>query len=335
MPSAATTAVIASLRKHAWRPLAFTAGFVAILSVLYGAGYSHYESPQARADRKALKRMARGGTAVAFGSSHGFSILLEEAGLDGVNLSHGGQDALEMAHLARIVKRAAPRLRTVLFTISYFSFSLDNATDEERSGRRLEMYATFPSLDFIPGDGSTWLKGVLAPIVTRDHWQSMLVPGAPARDIYPPGIDSERNRRRDSVVSSERVLAAHAKKRCESYIRLMRDSESRHPRLHQDAFAALRDVSLELETAGVRTVLVTPPYFPTYDACFDPKRKERARRLAKRIADETGAEYFDASTEAELTARELFSNSDHVNLAGKTAFSRWLKRRLGGATGPG
>jgi hypothetical protein len=137
------------------------------------------------------------------------------------------------------------------------------------------------------------------------------------------------------VVASEGALAAHAKVRCRAYGALMRNAESRHPNLDDHAFDALRDVSRELEAAGLRVVLVTPPYFASYEARFDPKRKAQARRLAQRIANETGAEYFDASTEPELTKAGLFSDSDHVNLAGKTAFSRWLQRRLHGAPEPG
>jgi hypothetical protein len=80
----------------------------------------------------------------------------------------------------------------------------------------------------------------------------------------------------------------------------------------------------------VRVVLVMPPYAEAYDDCFDSKRQRTSRRLAARIASETAAEYVDAGAEDDFTkAPEYFANSDHLNRAGKVAFSRWLGLRLG------
>jgi hypothetical protein len=321
-------------RRHRcwWRPVAFTTGLVVIFGLLYAAGYSRYESPQVKADREALARMATG-NGVVFGSSHGFNILPEKAGLDGVNLAHGGQDVFEMVYMARAVKRAAPNLETVLFTISYFTFSLDNAIvkpggAQPRLGRRLVMYAAFPSFDFVPGDASAWVKGLLSPVVTRDHWKSILWWDG-SRPAFPSASDLPPNPKRDRRVANASFIVTHATNRCKSYAKAMRNAEAFHSGLHEDAFETLRDVSQDLEDAGVRVVLVTPPYFETYNACFDAKRQALARRLATRVAKETGAEYIDASKHPEFsTTLEYFSNSDHMNRTGKVAFSRWLEQRL-------
>ena len=92
---------------------------------------------------------------------------------------------------------------------------------------------------------------------------------------------------------------------------------------------ALRDVSRDLERSGVRVVLVTVPYYETYNECFDERRQRLTRRLAKRVAAETGAEYIDAGEHPDFTrTREYFRNSDHMNRDGKIAFSRWLGQEL-------
>jgi hypothetical protein len=314
------------------RPLAFTAGLALIFCALYVIGYKRYESYQIRSDRKNLARMATG-NGVVFGSSHGFNLLPEEVGFEGVNLSHGGQDLFEMVYMARAVKRAAPELETVIFTLSYFAFALDNAAylskgTQSRIGRRIVMYASFPSFGFVPGDATSWVKGNLSPVVTRDHWKSVLWPTG-SREATPKGSDLPPDPKSDRGSASLSSLESHARRRCKQYSRLMRNMAKNHEGLDDDAFEALRDVSRDLEKAGVRVVLVTSPYYETYNACFDAKRQALTRRLARRVARETGAEYIDASNEPGFTrTREYFRNSDHMNRDGKIEFSRWLGQQL-------
>jgi hypothetical protein len=317
-----------------WRPLVFLAGLGVLVGILYAIGYSTYESPVRRSDKKHLDRMATQ-SAVVFGSSHAFAILPDKMGLEGVNLAHGGQDVFEMAFMARAVKRDARNLKAVIFVVSYFTFAFDNASylqnrTQTRIGRRISMYSTFSSYGFIPGDSSAYVKGVLWPLVTRDHWMSIFLPGASRRNALPETGDLPPNPKRDRHVSSARAIEAHAKRRCQNYSALMRNMTSNRPGLEADAFEVLRDVSRELEDSGVRVVLVMPPYADAYDDCFDAKRQRTSRRLAARIASETGAEYVDAGAEDDFTkAPGYFANSDHLNRDGKVAFSRWLGRRLG------
>jgi hypothetical protein len=307
-----------------------------IVGVLYVIGQGPYESPQVRSDRKNLEHMATGNTAV-FGSSHGFSVMPDKMDLDGVNLSHGGQDVFEMVYMARAVKRAAPNLKTVIFTISYFTFVFDNAAyatkgKQTRIGRRLVMYTAFPSLDYIPGDATSYVKGLLAPVVTRDHWRLVIWPGGSRKDALPDASDLPPSPRRDDGVANASALASYAKRRCKQYASLMRNMTSHHPHIEADTYATLKKASQELEGDGVRVVLVTPPYSDAYNACFDTKRQTLTRKLARRIASETGAEYVDAGKLPEFaSSREYFRNSDHLNNAGKVEFSRWLGRKLGTA----
>jgi hypothetical protein len=317
----------------AYPALAFGVGFASIVCALYALGHSRYESPQVRSDRKNLARMQTG-TGVVFGSSHGFNLLPEELGFEGANLSHGGQDAFEMIYMARAVKRSAPRLEIAIFTLSYFTFAFDNAAyvqrgTQSRVGRRIGMYSAFPSLGFVPGDGSSYVKGLLYPVVTRDHWKSLLWPDESDRAVYTKASDLPPNPKTDKHVASERELATHARRRCSQYRKLTRNMTSNHEDLDNDVYVALRDVSRELEGAGIRVVLLTPAYFDTYNACFNARQQASMRRLAKRLANQTGAEYIDAGRAPEFASkREFFRNSDHMNGAGKVEFSRWLSRQL-------
>jgi hypothetical protein len=323
-------------RRCWWRPPAFSAGLALIVSLLYVIGQEPYESPQVRSDRKNLERMATGNAAV-FGSSHGFSVMPDKMDLDGVNLSHGGQDVFEMVYMARAVKRLAPNLKTVIFTISYFTFVFDNAAylakgTQTRIGRRLVMYTAFPSLDYIPGDATSYVKGLLAPVVTRDHWRLVLWPGGSRKDALPDASDLPPSPRRDDGVASASAIASYAKRRCKQYTTLMRNMTSHHPHIEADTYRTLKEASQELEAGGVRVVLVTPPYSDAYNDCFDTKRQTLTRKLARRIANETGAEYVDAGKLPEFASnREYFRNSDHLNNQGKVEFSRWLGGKLGTA----
>ena len=145
----------------------------------------------------------------------------------------------------------------------------------------------------------------------------------------PEASDLPPDPKKDRGTARRTSLESHALRRCQQYSRLMRNMNANHPGLADDAFEALRDVSRDLERAGVRVVLVTVPYYETYNECFDARRQALTRRLAKRIASETGAEYIDAGKDEDFTrTREYFRNSDHMNRDGKIAFSRWLGQRL-------
>ena len=317
------------------RSFAFAAGFALIVAALYALAAERYESPQIRSDRRNLARMTTG-TLLVLGSSHGFNLLPKEMGFEGVNLAHGGQDGFEMGYMARAVKRASPNLRTVVFTLSYFTFFFDNAAylqggRNTRIGRRVGMYSAFRSFPHIPGDGTSFVKGVLYPVVTSDHWKSLLWPSPSDAPAYVKASGLPPNSKGDKQVASESSIATHARRRCSQYKKLIRNMTSHHENLDDDVYAFLRNVSGELEDAGVRVVLVIPAYYETYNACFDAKRQAQTRRLAKRLAKETGAELIDAGTEPEFSNNsEFFSNSDHMNRNGKVAFSRWLGRRLAG-----
>jgi len=163
-------------QRELWATPAFLAGAACLVLGLHALGAPYYTSSEVRADQKKLRAM-RHGRAMVVGASHGEGLELDKLEVPGENFSHGGQDLFEMAYIARSVQRKAPDLRTLFVAVSYFSFAFDNAASEkhgtqDRIGRRIQMYSAFPRAAFIPGDGAQFLKGVLYPVVTRDHFQA-------------------------------------------------------------------------------------------------------------------------------------------------------------------
>lgn len=327
-------------RQPWWRPLAFVLGLAALVAPLYALGTQRYLPPELEQDRRSLAAMATG-RVIVLGSSHGYDIVPKEVGLVGENFSHTGQDVFEMAQIARVVKGHAPYLDTVIFTLSYFTFALDNAAYLEagvqaRIGKRLDLYAAFPSLRFISGDGAAWLKGMLFPLITGDHWQRVFIrpragsraPGAKLDDDDQIPDPAQEARSEESAESAE-SLTRHARQRCRSYKYLMANMRAHHPKLEEDAFDTLYDVVSELEAANIHVILVTPPYYEAYSKCFDRQRQALTRGNAREIVAKTGAEYIDAGNSAAFaTSRELYTDSDHLNGEGQRTFSRWLKSQL-------
>lgn len=158
-----------------WAPPCYFLGLGLFLWGLYVLGRPYYVDDDLRADIQKARQLddAR---YVVVGSSHGRDVDLEALGVEGQNLSHNGQDLFEMVYIVRSAVKRAPQLETVIITLSYFTFALDNAAYErggvrDRIGRRVQMYSAFPRAAFLPGDQAEFAKGLLYPIVTRDHFQ--------------------------------------------------------------------------------------------------------------------------------------------------------------------
>ena len=158
-----------------WAPPCYLLGLGLVVWGLFVLGRPYYVGEDLREDLQKLRELDEA-RYIVVGASHGKGVDLEELGVRGQNLSHNGQDLFEMAYIARSAANRAPQLETVIVTLSYFSFALDNGATEARGvrnriGRRIEMYAAFPRAAFVPGDHAEFVKGLLYPIVTRDHFQ--------------------------------------------------------------------------------------------------------------------------------------------------------------------
>lgn len=331
-----TAPTLRPLARWWWRPPAFAAGFIAIVAGLYLVGHAVYLDQTIAADREAFAQM-RDRHVLLLGTSHGHDLSLADAGFDGVDLSHGGQDLFEMAYMARTVKKTARKLDTVFISLSYFSLYFDNAAyvkDGVRSrvGRRIDLYSIFGRMALIPGDSAEYVKGRLYPVVTSDHYRAgfrniaSLLTGHGALSAAPAQPTTEVTQ---ATHRSRSFIAGHAKRRCKQFAEFSRNMSEHHPRLAEDSLRTTLELTRELTAASVRVVFFTPPYTRAYNACFDPDHARQTREAGQRFAREKGAFYYDFSEHpAYIDRLELFEDSDHLNEQGRAQFSRLLREHL-------
>lgn len=267
--------------------------------------------------------------AVGVGNSHGGVIEFGELGWHGMHFSMAGQDAFEAAYLARFAMRA-PRLRYVMFAASYGVQRTDHAVaagGDMRAMRRQLYLRAAPFQRPVEGDGDLWVGGRLAPVVRDDHWKGVI--GRPIRQ-RPPVRLTEEGRRipdRPSPRLDGEGLARYAASIGAQHNALGVRTMAAAPGTPARVARELDDLARELGTRGVALILYTPPYHETYLREQDPAVAAEARAIMERVAARhRNAVYLDYSADPRFSARvELFNNSDHLNPAGWTAFSRLLR----------
>lgn len=330
-----------------WRPPAFFAILALIFGLLYVAGSRVYVTRRLEGDRRTLLDAASA-RVLLIGSSHAKDFSLKAAGLDGVTIARGGMDLFELSYITRAVLRKAERLDTVVIALSYFSFSFDNAAYVEhgvqtRIGRRVQTYSSFPRLAFLPGDASQFLKGMLWPLVTKDHYQRMF------RDVgealtsedddedaneiepeHPAPAKAAGGARRPVTPYRRAGLVRHALRRCKEHSQWARVMHRNHPKLADDARAYALDLVRELEAKKIRVILFTGPFLKPYSDCFEAYMQRAMRGSARWLERSTHARYFDYSLDAEFVGRDdYFSDSDHLNPAGRTELTLRLLEEIG------
>jgi len=310
------------------RAAAFCLGLLAILAVLYRIGAPHYQTVKFKAEKRRLAAVTQAKT-VIFGNSHALDILPEEGGFRGTNFGRGGQDLFELAHTARYVMPRAKEARTVLIGISYFSFSLDNGAYRKRGvqsriGRRLHTYAAFPRLGFIEGDTGPFLKGLLYPLVTSDHWERILT-GRSKAGSAGDDEDEDEMPKAKLVRRTAAQLESISRRRVRGYLGLMSNMRKNNPELLSDTYETLLALITDLQERGLTVALFTAPYCKAYNEDFPKVWQTRLAENAKKLSKATGVRYHDFSKHPDFLERaELFADADHLNLDGKRIFSRMI-----------
>lgn len=289
------------------------------------AGLSERVDPvyaEMRALWKAVERDGPTAEALFIGNSHSRALHGPSLGVEAVHLWRGGGDLFEALYLARRARSHMPRLRYVFVSASFPILEMDNAaaTEEDLSGRRVEIYARVPGWPPLPGDAQSFVRGKASPVVRPDHWGRIFRPGLRREEE-----DTEAARPRRGV-----DLREHAAMRVERARRRTADMRQGHPGLASDVKAELERFAREMAAAKVEVVLYTPPFHPAYTARYDTAAANRLRLAMRRLAAEhENVVYLDASRDTTITAREeYFLNSDHLNEEGARAFSAALRGRL-------
>lgn len=275
--------------------------------------------------------------AVTLGNSHSDSINYSVLGIEGQSLAFAAADLFEIERYAASLKNKLPALKTIFITISYYSFSRDNATFEPFRTRRIRFYSMVPTWSPIQGDQPIFLLGKLDAIthimsvVRSDSWQGVwagLANDAPAADPFPYDGVRTTSVWGDCIHYTDEQLETHAKEIARRNVLSSRQMATAHPGLVQDAFDALARTIEGLHSRGTQVILFTPPYHQKYNVVFAEQGADiidDMRRTIYNLQQTYHVEYYDFSGEPAITIYpDLFYNSDHLSECGTRVFTEKL-----------
>jgi hypothetical protein len=256
-------------------------------------------------------------------------------------MAFAAADLFEIEKAALSLANDLPNLNTVFITISYYSFSWDNAKYESYESRRIKFYSMSPGWSPIKGDLPNFLMGKaeaythVMSVVRSDSWQGVwpaLLTGVPPTNPYPyDGVHTISDWGECFHYTAEQ-LEAHAWEIAGRNVEGSIQMASAHPGLEQDSFDALARTIEFLQARGVRVILYTPTYYEKYNKYFakrGPYIMDHMRLAVHNLQQTYGVEYYDFSNDPELmTYPELFYNSDHLGDCGHKVISTKLLERM-------
>lgn len=326
------------------RGMAFWGVFGLLFFGVRQVGMSQYATYQQKRIELMLEDSAYVDSLV-LGNSHAKSVLLNTMGVGGENLASDAQDLFEVDYKTREVATRIPSLKTVYISVSYFSFLFDNGSfyqkgNTSRSWLRVMMYAECPfSIRFISGDFLNYIKGMLFPLITADHFENgfrnigkdgLSLKKKRARKIEAETLSDVRKTVREATsILSKAQLDRMSLQRCGTIRSIVANMQKHRPSLSQETLEVTRRIVRALQTRKIKVVFFTPPYYQMYNRCIPSTWKKQMLENMTLIQVETGARYFDFSAHPEFTGTEkLFMNSDHLNHLGSRLFSVKLKARM-------
>ena len=266
-------------------------------------------------------------------------------GIEGQSLAFAAADLFEVEKYAAYLEDRLPNLKTVFITISYYSFSRDNATFEPFRSRRVGFYSMVPVWSPIQGDLANFWLGRLESythvlsVVRSDSWQGVWIKlgnDAPSVDPFPyDGVHTVSAWGKCSHYTAEQ-LELHAQEIAGRNVSSSSRMASVHTGLGQDTFEALARTIQHFQSNGTRVVLFTPTYYERYTQYFAEDgsamiddMKERVNKLQQTYH----VEYYDFSNDADIKDQpELFYNSDHLGECGHKVFTAKLLEAIKGNT---
>jgi len=280
--------------------------------------------------------------AITLGNSHSDSIDYSVLGIEGQSLAYAAADLFEIEKSVVSLDDKLPNLNIAFITISYYSFSRDNAKFESLRSRRVRFYSMVPIWSPIRGDFSNFLMGKLEAythimsVVRSDSWKGVwlgLLANTPPTNPFPyDGVHTTSVWGECSHYTAEQ-LDAHAWEITGRNVSSSIQMAGAHPGLEQDSFDALARTIERLQSRGVRVILYTPAYHEKYNTYFAEGGSymiEHMRLAVGNLQQTYGVEYYDFSDDPELTIYpELFYNSDHLSECGHKVISAKLLERIG------
>lgn len=100
-------------------------------------------------------------------------------------------------------------------------------------------------------------------------------------------------------------------------------------KLNEEEYEALLDIISLCKSKNIKPILITTPITTEYKEKISIDFLKDFYNDMKRITIETGAEYYDYSSDERIISRlSLFMNADHLNRAGALEFTRILKEEV-------
>lgn len=280
--------------------------------------------------------------AISIGNSHSAAVNFDELGIQGQVLTRAGADLFEVDRYIRSITNRLPGLKTVFISLSYYSFSRDNATMANMKTLRIQLYTMLPVWMPIKGDGNNLVLGKLdrisqlLSVVRSDHWQNIISPETGLANLFDESAELDRvsvePTQETCTYLTEGEMENHAQEIAGKNVNSTRRMASLHPGLEEDSLEILAKTIEYLQKRDIEVVLYTPPYYEAYTTHFMERGSDIAEHMHQAVAqlqEKYHVEYYDFSAEPDMISiPELFFNSDHVNECGGKAFSARLGQAM-------
>ena len=330
------------IQKFFIKAFSFIIGISLIFNVLgtAGDGIAPLDDWRAEHQRRISNLEARRDQieAITLGNSHSDSLDYSVLGIAGQSLAFAAADLFEVEKYAVLMADELPRLNTVFISISYYSFSRDNATFEPFRTRRVRFYSLVPTWSPIQGDFSNFLLGRLESythvmsVVRSDNWEGVWEGLASSKRmrVSPFPFDGVTTRSAWGTCShyTAKQLEDHALEIANRNVTSSSQMASIHQGLQQDALDALAKTVERLQSKGIRVILFTPTYYEKYTEDFTEGGSDMIDDMYSMIGNIKQiypVEYYDFSKDSEfMNQPELFYNSDHLSECGQKVFTAKL-----------
>lgn len=268
--------------------------------------------------------------AITIGNSHSDSINFEVLGLTGQSLARVSADLFEGERYIDSIVDELGALQTVFIPLSYYSFSIDNATQARTRMLRIDLYSMLPTWVPIAGDSTNLILGKVhrftnvMDVARPDHWQEVITRLPRLRDLEDPTLtEADTCSPLTQAEIETHVEAVAYRNQVAAY-----EMASAHPHLVEDALAAAGKTIERLQAKGIAVILFTPPYYDSYNEHFATHAAgllDEMQTAVRQLQDRYQVAYYDFSHDpAIVNRRELFLNSDHLNACGSQLFTERL-----------
>lgn len=273
--------------------------------------------------RAEIERRAPEIEIVATGTSHVLAAIRPGLlGGEALNLAGGSQSLHYDTRLVLKYAPLMPRLRVVIFGVSYHSleYRLANSIERWRGGFYRQVHGVEPE----GGDEGLQLSNYsyIALYTPKEAWRRVLG-GADGGGGAAGG---------ETAAAAANQAAGGAAQQGE----VSEEFGLRRVRLHESQMyqrdlgpnrEALERACRELKARGVAVVLITTPVHRTYAEHIRPENYRRMQETMGQVAAGCGAEYFNFLADARFGDGDFF-DSDHLGPKGAEKFSRILAREV-------